>query len=95
MTDEVQRELEDPALEVADVGRRALKGLSDEVALFSISHVGDPLNRPMDPVCGMELDEASANARLNWDGTRLLFCSEGCLRRFVEDPDRYSAASIG
>ena len=62
------------------------------MALFALSQVGEQLQRPMDPVCGMELDEASANARLNWDGARLLFCSEGCLRRFVEDPERYSPA---
>jgi YHS domain-containing protein len=37
----------------------------------------------------MELDEDSAEARFVWHGQRLLFCSEGCLRRFLQDPDRY------
>src|SRR5207248_9410415 len=92
VTDAVRREIDDPALEIADLGRRALKGLSDEVALFSVHQVGESLDRPTDPVCGMELDEASADARLNWEGARLLFCSEDCLRRFVQDPDRYSPA---
>jgi class 3 adenylate cyclase/YHS domain-containing protein len=94
MTDAVRREVDDPALEVTDLGRRALKGLSDEVRLFSVSQVGEPVSRPMDPVCGMELDEASADARLNWEGARLLFCSEGCLRRFVDNPNRYAPTKL-
>jgi YHS domain-containing protein len=37
----------------------------------------------------VELDEATGEAKLSWRGRRRLFCSETCLRRFLESPDRY------
>jgi Cu+-exporting ATPase len=39
-----------------------------------------------DPVCGMAVDEATAAAAWEHEGTTYLFCSVGCMRRFREDP---------
>ncbi len=44
-----------------------------------------------DPVCGMTVDEASAAAAWEHDGTTYLFCSVGCMRRFREDPDHFQS----
>jgi Cu+-exporting ATPase len=44
-----------------------------------------------DPVCGMEVDAASAAAAWEHDGTTYLFCSVACMRRFREDPGHFLA----
>lgn len=44
-----------------------------------------------DPVCGMEIDEDSAAATADYEGTTYYFCSQGCRRRFEEDPARYAS----
>lgn len=41
-----------------------------------------------DPVCGMDVDESSAQ-RTDHNGTTYLFCSAGCLRKFQNDPDKF------
>jgi YHS domain-containing protein len=46
------------------------------------------LTRERDPVCGMAVG-ADAAARLVHQGIEYAFCSRDCLRRFLEDPDRY------
>ena len=89
VTDAVRRQLGDLDVEVAAFGARSLKGLSEEVELFELRHRGAKPTRIVDPVCGMELDEESAQAQLNWQGQPQFFCSERCLRRFLDDPRRY------
>ncbi|MEW6270649.1 MAG: hypothetical protein AB1689_15300 [Thermodesulfobacteriota bacterium] len=41
-----------------------------------------------DPVCGMELSPAGVAARLSLEGRVVSFCSERCLRIFVESRAR-------
>ncbi|HET9723780.1 MAG TPA: YHS domain-containing protein [Actinomycetota bacterium] len=43
----------------------------------------------IDPVCGMEVDPATA--RWTWDhaGKTYYFCAKGCMDDFMEDPDSY------
>jgi class 3 adenylate cyclase/YHS domain-containing protein/DNA-binding transcriptional MerR regulator len=89
VTDAVRRQLDDLDVDVIAVGPRSLKGLSEEVELFELRRGGAQSTKVVDPVCGMELDEESAEAQLHWDAMRLLFCSEPCLRRFLDNPDRY------
>jgi Cu+-exporting ATPase len=46
----------------------------------------------IDPVCGMTVDmeEARADGRtLDLDGRTYGFCSQGCLREFLEAPEAY------
>jgi YHS domain-containing protein len=43
---------------------------------------------PVDPVCGIEMDEKLAT-RLNHQGKNYYFCSEGCKKIFVKKPRKY------
>jgi uncharacterized membrane protein YraQ (UPF0718 family)/YHS domain-containing protein len=47
----------------------------------------------IDPVCGMQVETASAPARLVVDGETYFFCSDRCRRRFEESPARYVRAA--
>jgi len=44
-----------------------------------------------DPVCGMEIDSATAAASEEHEGTTYYFCSESCHQRFEAAPDHYAA----
>ncbi|MGD9711536.1 MAG: YHS domain-containing protein [Thermomicrobiales bacterium] len=46
-----------------------------------------------DPVCGMEVDSSLAAAQMVYQGHAYYFCSEECLRRFRQNPGRYTTAS--
>lgn len=43
-----------------------------------------------DPVCGMEVDPASAAGSSTREGETIYFCSPTCKRQFDEDPSRFS-----
>lgn len=43
----------------------------------------------IDPVCGMEVDEATAVGSSEYQGTTYYFCSAGCKRQFDKDPDNF------
>jgi YHS domain-containing protein len=88
-TDAVRRDLGDLDVAVTALGARHLKGLSEQIELFELSRHRSSETRAVDPVCQMELDEESAKARLDWQGQPQLFCSEACLRRFLDDPTHY------
>ena len=42
-----------------------------------------------DPVCGMDVDPATAKHHARHEGTDFHFCSAGCKTRFEADPERY------
>ncbi|MBX5464266.1 MAG: YHS domain-containing protein [Clostridia bacterium] len=42
-----------------------------------------------DPVCGMDVDEATAPAKAEYQGKTYYFCAPGCKRAFEKDPERY------
>ena len=42
-----------------------------------------------DPVCGMQIDSSQAAAQAMHDGKAYFFCSEGCRKIFLENPDQY------
>src|SRR2546426_1526629 len=42
---------------------------------------------PIDPVCGMTVDEQTAPASAVHNGTRYYFCAPGCKRTFEKDPE--------
>ena len=46
----------------------------------------------LDPVCGMQVETASAPARLGQGGATVYFCSDRCRGRFEADPARFAAA---
>jgi Cu+-exporting ATPase len=43
----------------------------------------------LDPVCGMEVNPASAAAQSEYGGQSFYFCSEECKRQFDANPERY------
>ncbi len=42
-----------------------------------------------DPVCNMEVDEATAAAKSEYNGTTYYFCAPGCKRAFDKEPEKY------
>ncbi len=42
-----------------------------------------------DPVCGMQVDPATAAASSEYQGQTYYFCSMGCKRQFDKDPQSY------
>src|ERR1051325_2148624 len=44
---------------------------------------------PIDPVCGMEVDEESAAGKYDYKGTTYLFCNPHCLEVFKENPEKF------
>ncbi len=47
----------------------------------------------VDPVCGMQVETATAPVSIHHDGETVYFCSEHCARRFAGDPRRYTRAT--
>ena len=42
-----------------------------------------------DPVCNMEVDEVTAAAKSEYNGTTYYFCAPGCKRAFDKEPEKY------
>jgi YHS domain-containing protein len=42
-----------------------------------------------DPICDMEVEEATAAATSEYQGQTYYFCAEGCKRAFEKDPEKY------
>jgi YHS domain-containing protein len=42
-----------------------------------------------DPVCGMEVDEKTSNAKSKIDGKEFYFCCPHCKSRFDKDPTKF------
>ena len=43
----------------------------------------------IDPVCGMDVETATAVNTYEYKGTTYYFCGKGCRLEFEEDPERY------
>ncbi len=41
----------------------------------------------VDPVCGMEIEEADSVGTVEHNGVTYYFCAESCLERFKDNPD--------
>ena len=53
------------------------------------AHAG--VGKAKDPVCGMNVDPATAKHSAEHQGTAYYFCSGGCREKFLADPERYLA----
>ena len=51
--------------------------------------------KAIDPVCGMEVDVATAKYKAEHMGTTYYFCAEGCKREFEKDPHKYLKGGHG
>jgi Cu+-exporting ATPase len=54
---------------------------------------GGSMAQVKDPVCGMEIDSATAAGSSTYDGTDYYFCSSECKKAFDHDPSRYVHAA--
>ena len=43
----------------------------------------------MDVVCGMEVEESSSPAKVEYEGRTYYFCSSSCRQDFMENPERF------
>lgn len=59
------------------VGPLAAKGRSDETRMAR------------DPVCGRDVERATASEMMNYEGQTLYFCSGSCRRLFRGNPMKY------
>ena len=46
-----------------------------------------------DPVCGMDVDERTAPATAEYQGTTYYFCAPGCKKVFEKEPEKYVSAT--
>ena len=46
-------------------------------------------NTVHDPVCGMDIDPATAAGTSEYKGQTYYFCSAGCKKSFDKDPEKY------
>jgi Cu+-exporting ATPase len=44
-----------------------------------------------DPICGMDVDPATAAGQSEYGGTTYYFCAVGCKRKFDKDPAKYAS----
>jgi Cu+-exporting ATPase len=42
-----------------------------------------------DPVCGMDVNPATAAAQVEHDGVTFYFCAKGCAKAFTADPAQF------
>jgi len=55
----------------------------------------EPHSWVQDPVCGMRVDEWTAEVGTEYAGQRFVFCSHRCLERFEAEPERYVTGTTG
>src|SRR5258708_35927625 len=56
--------------------------------------ISNVVTNAKDPVSNMDVVHEVAKHSTEHQGQRFYFCSSGCLKRFLEDPQRYSAKSV-
>jgi len=54
----------------------------------------NPMNKIVDPVCGMTINAATSKYRFDDDGESFYFCSAGCREKFAADPARYLTTPV-
>ncbi len=46
-------------------------------------------NMQIDPVCGMQVDENTAQYKTEYNGKTYYFCAPGCKKVFESEPGKY------
>jgi len=73
---------------------RRLKGLRDPIRLVEVGRrEPERIDRETDPVCGLLLHADDVATRTTWRDTIYAFCCDLCKQAFMENPDRFVAAS--
>jgi YHS domain-containing protein len=47
-----------------------------------------------DPVCNMQIDEAKAAGKSDYNGKTYYFCALGCKKKFDENPQKYTKPTM-
>ncbi len=89
VTEPVAHAAADVGVSVEWIGTREVQGIDEPVGLWRIERTWAHAEPERDPVCGIAVGDGAV-ARLRHDGRTYSFCSADCLRRFLEDPDRYT-----
>ena len=63
--------------------KQGIKGPDSPQAKYAQARVAK------DPVCGMDVDEAEAAAKSDYQGQSYYFCSLGCKQAFDKEPQKY------
>jgi class 3 adenylate cyclase/YHS domain-containing protein len=80
-----------PGVECRPLGPVRFKNVAEPLAVFELlSGRARERSKDVDPVCRMQVDEATAPARLTWEGTAYTFCSLECARAFLARPEDYA-----
>ena len=83
------------AFQVAPLPEKSLLGgdvpVSVEIGATSSKEEGE-MATVRDPVCGMDIEAATAAASEEYEDATYYFCSSGCHERFKADPDKYALA---
>lgn len=53
-------------------------------------HCDEEVSMAIDPVCKMEVDEATAPAKSQYRGKTYYFCAPGCRVDFDANPEKYT-----
>jgi YHS domain-containing protein len=91
VTSSVAERVDDDEVKLVTAGRYELAGVETPVELWRVDR-RSVLSPERDPVCGMAVGD-DAVARLRYDDVTYAFCSPACLRRFLEEPERYTAST--
>lgn len=78
-----------PGLELHDAGIGHFKNISEPVSLFELYLATGPISANIDPVCRMQVTDLNAASRIVRDGVPYYFCSEQCVKLFLEQPENY------
>ena len=68
-----------------------IREVADRVLWLEDGRIADMSRMIHDPVCGMSIDDTSPNST-EFGGERFYFCSQGCLREFLESPAKFLTA---
>lgn len=80
-------------LKITDYGCYKLKGVSEEVAIFSAQPEKSSSDGilPIDPVCKMAVDPSRCVGSIEYKGIEYNFCSNACRERFSSNPDSFAS----
>jgi YHS domain-containing protein len=67
-----------------------LVGFTDTYLQLQVINQYQQANLVVDPVCGMRINRADAQATADYEGRKYYFCVEQCREKFMKEPGRYA-----
>jgi adenylate cyclase len=89
LTEQVAAAATSVGYHIEPVGPLTLRNVSRPVTAYAI-RLDDRTQTVIDPVCRMQLDPATAPARLHHNGRDHWFCSRDCIAAFAAHPEAYT-----